>query len=182
MNNGLVRSGPRSAETGEFGVDAVAPQNIGGRYRLAALLVGHRALDDRPVDATGEVVLDRINHILEATIDNRFERVEPLLRFLPRRLLVSSLPSIVTARRALAACTAVTPPASPIVHPNILLITIDTLRADRIGKGFTPTLDRLASQGARFTAARSVVPSIATQRIPTPMNPAAKEARLLLWK
>ncbi len=41
---------------------------------------------------------------------------------------------------------------------NILLVTLDTFRADRLGQGFTPTLDRLASQGLHFTNARSVAP------------------------
>ena len=41
---------------------------------------------------------------------------------------------------------------------NVLLVTIDTLRADRIGVGVTPTLDALASHGMRFTHARTVAP------------------------
>jgi choline-sulfatase len=41
---------------------------------------------------------------------------------------------------------------------NIVLITIDTLRADRLRRGFTPAIDRLALSGARFDAARTVVP------------------------
>lgn len=57
----------------------------------------------------------------------------------------------------LAACTAPPPPMPP-ARSNILLITIDTLRADRVGKGFTPVIDRLAAQGASFSSARSVVP------------------------
>jgi arylsulfatase A-like enzyme/tetratricopeptide (TPR) repeat protein len=47
------------------------------------------------------------------------------------------------------------PPASA---PNILLITIDTLRADRVGRGLTPTLDRLTDEGLTFTNARANVP------------------------
>jgi arylsulfatase A-like enzyme/tetratricopeptide (TPR) repeat protein len=47
---------------------------------------------------------------------------------------------------------------TPAVRPNIVLITIDTLRADRIGRGFTPTIDALASAGVRFDNARSTVP------------------------
>ena len=48
-------------------------------------------------------------------------------------------------------------------RPAILLITIDTLRADRVGAyGFrtvpTPALDNLAAQGTRFTAAYATVP------------------------
>ena len=59
---------------------------------------------------------------------------------------------------AAAACGPRTAPATPPAPANILLITIDTLRADRLGRGFTPALDRLGSQGLRFTEARSVVP------------------------
>src|SRR5476651_2325178 len=47
--------------------------------------------------------------------------------------------------------------------PNVLLITIDTVRADHIGAygyagGATPVLDRLAREGARFTDATSQAP------------------------
>jgi choline-sulfatase len=46
---------------------------------------------------------------------------------------------------------------------SVLLITIDTLRLDRVGAfggrpGLTPTLDRLASEGFRFTRAYSAAP------------------------
>jgi choline-sulfatase len=44
------------------------------------------------------------------------------------------------------------------VRPNILLITIDTWRADRLGIGVSPGLDGLAASAIRFTAARSAVP------------------------
>lgn len=47
--------------------------------------------------------------------------------------------------------------------PNVLVITIDTLRADRIsaygyGRPTTPSIDRLLAAGARFTQARTVEP------------------------
>jgi arylsulfatase A-like enzyme/tetratricopeptide (TPR) repeat protein len=47
--------------------------------------------------------------------------------------------------------------------PNVLLITIDTVRADRIGaygyaKGSTPTFDRLAREGVRFADATTQAP------------------------
>ncbi len=58
----------------------------------------------------------------------------------------------------LAACNSSTPPAAPIQKPNVLLITIDTLRADRVWRGLTPALDELAARGTRFTAARSTAP------------------------
>jgi choline-sulfatase len=41
---------------------------------------------------------------------------------------------------------------------NLVLITIDTLRADRLGRGLAPSLDGLASTGVRFTNARTTVP------------------------
>ena len=47
--------------------------------------------------------------------------------------------------------------------PNLLLITLDTLRADRLGcygyaRAKTPHLDRLASEGVRFETALAQVP------------------------
>ena len=43
-------------------------------------------------------------------------------------------------------------------RPNVLLITIDTFRADRVGIGVAPAIDRLAASGIRFTSARTAVP------------------------
>jgi len=40
----------------------------------------------------------------------------------------------------------------------VLLITIDTLRADRIAPGLTPAIDGLAARGVRFTHARATAP------------------------
>lgn len=54
----------------------------------------------------------------------------------------------------LSACS--TPPPPP--KPNVLLITIDTLRADRVGRGLTPAIDGLAARGVRFTNARATAP------------------------
>ena len=58
--------------------------------------------------------------------------------------------------------------------PNIVLVTIDTFRADRLGVGVAPNLDRLAQRSLRFTAARSAVPltlpshtTILTGELPT---------------
>src|SRR5437868_13397708 len=55
------------------------------------------------------------------------------------------------------------PPKTPASHPNIVLITLDTTRADRMGflgseRGLTPNLDALAKQGVVFTHAYSQVP------------------------
>jgi arylsulfatase A-like enzyme/Flp pilus assembly protein TadD len=54
-------------------------------------------------------------------------------------------------------------PAGALGGYNVLLVTIDTLRADRVGAygstaGLTPALDRLAAEGVRFDAARAHVP------------------------
>ena len=48
-------------------------------------------------------------------------------------------------------------------HPNLLLITLDTLRADHVGvygaaQAKTPRLDGLAARGARFEHAQTAVP------------------------
>jgi arylsulfatase A-like enzyme/Flp pilus assembly protein TadD len=61
---------------------------------------------------------------------------------------------------------------------NVLLVTIDTLRSDRVGAygnaaGLTPAIDRLAAEGLRFDSARAHAPltlpshaSLMTSRIP----------------
>ncbi|HXW04825.1 MAG TPA: sulfatase-like hydrolase/transferase [Vicinamibacterales bacterium] len=43
-------------------------------------------------------------------------------------------------------------------RPDLVLVTIDTLRADRVGRGLTPAIDRLAASGRRFVTARATVP------------------------
>ena len=66
----------------------------------------------------------------------------------------------------LAACGREPPPSSTAVDASarpIILVTVDTLRADRLGaygsnKGLTPALDRFAHHAARFTAAVTQVP------------------------
>jgi len=49
-----------------------------------------------------------------------------------------------------------TPPQA--ARSNVLLITIDTLRGDRLRRGFTPNIDALADAGLRFDNARATVP------------------------
>ncbi len=73
------------------------------------------------------------------------------------------LPFILAA--TLTACTHEPPPAptAPSSPRHVLLITIDTLRADHIGAyGYaaarTPNLDRLAREGIRFDRAYAVAP------------------------
>ncbi|MEO8501122.1 MAG: sulfatase-like hydrolase/transferase [Vicinamibacteria bacterium] len=49
--------------------------------------------------------------------------------------------------------------AGPTPRPSVVLISIDTLRADHVGvRGLTPALDALAKRGLRFTSAWSQVP------------------------
>src|SRR6202035_5697254 len=67
----------------------------------------------------------------------------------------------------LAACASTATSAPPNTaappRPNIVLITLDTTRADRMGflgsqRGLTPNLDALAKQSAVFTRAYAQVP------------------------
>jgi arylsulfatase A-like enzyme len=60
-------------------------------------------------------------------------------------------------------CTSVVGWAAPVPRPNVVLITLDTTRADRMGflgskRGLTPNLDAVARQGVVFTRAYSHVP------------------------
>ncbi len=62
-----------------------------------------------------------------------------------------------------AFCLAAGTLAGASAHPNIILITLDTVRADRMGflgskRGLTPNLDALAQQSAIFARAYSQVP------------------------
>jgi arylsulfatase A-like enzyme/cytochrome c-type biogenesis protein CcmH/NrfG len=47
---------------------------------------------------------------------------------------------------------------APQQPPSVVLITIDTLRADRVGGPFTPTLNSIAASGTTFGAARATAP------------------------
>lgn len=71
------------------------------------------------------------------------------------RPLILSLVAL-TGLALLTGCASQRPEPAPL--PNVLLITIDTLRADRLGRGLTPTLDRLADGGVSFSNARTAVP------------------------
>lgn len=51
-----------------------------------------------------------------------------------------------------------TPPSASSQRLNVLLITIDTLRADRVGRGLTPNLDALAARGVSLPNVRATVP------------------------
>jgi arylsulfatase A-like enzyme/Tfp pilus assembly protein PilF len=49
---------------------------------------------------------------------------------------------------------------TPVTPPSLLLVTLDTLRADRVGggRGLTPALDALAARGVSFEEAVASVP------------------------
>ena len=73
--------------------------------------------------------------------------------------------SCLLASAALAGCNRVETTSRPLPSgPNVVLITIDTLRADHLGATGsprdtqTPTLDALAGEGVRFANAISTVP------------------------
>ena len=64
---------------------------------------------------------------------------------------------------AVSACSGDAPAPLPPAARNLLIITIDTLRADRVGaygygRARTPAIDRLAGGGALFTRAFAVSP------------------------
>ncbi len=79
---------------------------------------------------------------------------------------------------SLALAAAVAPPASARRFPNVVVVTVDTLRADHLSSyGYSrqtsPHIDRLLNGGARFTEARTVEPltnpalsSLITSRYP----------------
>ncbi len=69
-----------------------------------------------------------------------------------------ALLSLALAATALLACG-----SEPVGRPNVLLVTIDTLRPDRLGAyGYdrirTPNIDRLAAEGALFETALTDTP------------------------
>ena len=80
-----------------------------------------------------------------------------------RRLRASAL----VAALALGGCTKTNEPgakgaAKPVIRPSILLVTLDTTRADAIGPGAigieTTRFNALAARGRRFTRAYATVP------------------------
>ncbi|HNW94016.1 MAG TPA: sulfatase, partial [bacterium] len=61
-------------------------------------------------------------------------------------------------------CVSVSPP--PVVPPTVILLSIDTVRADHVGcygypRNTTPTIDRLAQESVRYRQVMSVAPNTA---------------------
>ena len=82
-----------------------------------------------------------------------------------RTLLGAALSRRDRRQRHVRGRTARTPPlpAGALRGANVLLVTIDTLRADHVGaygstRGATPTIDRLAAEGLRFETTYAHVP------------------------
>src|SRR6516165_10101907 len=90
MSDGFVYRCARRAEIRKLRLDTFALQHVDRRHRLAALLVGNSALDNRPVDAASRVLIGLVGHILKTPIDYRFERVKLLLGLSRCRLPASS--------------------------------------------------------------------------------------------
>ncbi|MEK6630523.1 MAG: sulfatase-like hydrolase/transferase [Acidobacteriota bacterium] len=60
---------------------------------------------------------------------------------------------------AAGACTGEQPAHTPSdTRPDVVLVSVDTLRADRVGGPLTPTINAIGSRGARFLSARTTVP------------------------
>ena len=58
-----------------------------------------------------------------------------------------------------AACSGPAKKATPAATPpDVVLITVDTLRADRVGGALTPAINAVGARGARFVAARTTAP------------------------
>ena len=50
------------------------------------------------------------------------------------------------------------PATAPATRPSVVLVTIDTFRADRVGRGLTPNIDALAARGRAYRNVRTTVP------------------------
>ncbi len=79
------------------------------------------------------------------------------------RLLLLALPLAAIGCRSTESPAPAAVAAGALRGYNVLLVTIDTLRADHVGAygstlGLTPTLDRLAKEGLRFDVAHAHVP------------------------
>jgi arylsulfatase A-like enzyme/tetratricopeptide (TPR) repeat protein len=75
-----------------------------------------------------------------------------------RLLALAVTVAALVAGAALWLRTARSEPPASAGRPNIVLITIDTLRADRVGHGLTPAIDSLSAIGVTFDNARTAVP------------------------
>jgi len=91
--------------------------------------------------------------------------MNPMFEFRQRWRLKSGLAAVLLLGSLVSACRheKASAPAAPAGGPSLVLITIDTVRADHLGcygaaQAETPNLDQLARQGVMFKAARTCVP------------------------
>ncbi len=95
--------------------------------------------------------------LLLTVLASGFCLVAPLLR-----ASLATAPGRPRASQAAKWVGAAAAPAQPDLRPNLLLITVDTLRPDALGwvagKNETPAFDAYAAEGVRFAAAVSPVP------------------------
>ena len=84
----------------------------------------------------------------------------PAARIAADRVLLGACAAALAIAAAIPSWAANRGPADP---PNVLFITVDTLRVDRVswygyGRSTSPNLDELIEQGVRFTQARTIEP------------------------
>src|SRR5205807_2495114 len=96
MGDGLVDGRARRTQIRELRLAAVAPQHIGRREDPGAALIGARALQDGPVDASGCALGRGIGHILEAAVDEGFEPIRLRLGFL---MEIAAIPPVTPVLR-----------------------------------------------------------------------------------
>ncbi len=88
------------------------------------------------------------------------------------RIILRAQSEVIGSPTGLASCAEVLAPEPPLAHrPNILLVVVDTLRADRLGcyggpLGISPNIDALATQSTRFDTVTAqctwTLPSVAS--------------------
>src|SRR5438067_10100768 len=110
--------------------------------------------------ARADCMLSRRSRYLTPRDGRTRRRLLRSLAAVPLGLTLASQPGLGAAPLARAAEKTGRGPE----HPNLLLITIDSLRADRLGlygyaEARTPNLDRFAAEGVRVDAAYTVMPS-----------------------
>src|SRR6266496_5542781 len=100
------------------------------------------------------------------SLDRKAFRPDPERKAFVSRMTRSRAPllwALLVAAASDAACSRAGRTAAAVPPPSVLIVSIDTLRADRVGAygsklGATPNLDRLAARGAVFENAFTTAP------------------------
>ncbi len=144
FNLGVEAGTAHRDRSGGPGHRLVAPSPVVSPAHRRAGLAGHRRgrplLDDHPAAAD-------------------VSAAQPLQAAASRSIIACVIPTRLVLGLALVAAAACgrSPQATPPPR-NVVLLTIDTLRDDRLGRGVSPELDALAASGVRFTTARTTAP------------------------